>query len=281
MSFVTENQPDGTPTWIDLGIPDLEQAMRFYGALSGWEFQVGVPETMRSTRCLLGGRPVAALAENPDPEASRFWWNVYLATGDCDATVRRVTDAGGSVVLAPADVPGQGRMAIAKDPVGAQFGLWEGRGFVGCEVVNEPGSLVRNDLVTPDPEPARAFYAAVFGFTLDGNQDLPDFDFTFLRRPDGHEVGGVMGVPGAPAWGGATTIEVGATHPRVKPWGRRDNLDECAHGDRGPRRSVVASGFAPRNLVRFLASPSPSWPGLSWPSVAAVCRYGWPAKGRP
>jgi len=118
MSFVTENQPDGTPTWIDLGIPDLEQAMRFYGALFGWEFQVGPPETMRYTRCLLGGRPVAALAENPDPEASRFWWNVYLATGDCDATVRRVTDAGGSVVLAPADVPGQGRMAIAKDPVG-------------------------------------------------------------------------------------------------------------------------------------------------------------------
>ena len=73
MSFVTENQPDGTPTWIDLGIPDLEPAMRFYGALFGWDFQVGPPETMRYTRCLLGGRPVAALAENPDPEASRFW----------------------------------------------------------------------------------------------------------------------------------------------------------------------------------------------------------------
>jgi len=150
-------------------------------------------------------------SENPDPEAGRFWWNVDLATGDCDATVRRVTDAGGSVVLAPADVPGQGRMAIAKDPVGAQFGLWEGHGFVGCEVVNEPGSLVRNDLVTPDPEPARAFYAAVFGFTLDGNQDLPDFDFTFLRRPDGHEVGGVMGVLGAPSSSWATTFEVADT----------------------------------------------------------------------
>jgi predicted enzyme related to lactoylglutathione lyase len=211
MSLVTENQPDGTPTWIDLGIPDLEQGMRFYGALFGWDFQLGPPETLRYTRCLLGGRPVAALAESPDPEVSRFWWNVYLATGDCDATVRRITDAGGSLVAAPADVPGQGRMAIAMDPVGAQFGLWEGRGFVGCEVVNEPGSLVRNDLISPDPEPARAFYAAVFGFTLDGNQDLPGFDFTFLRRPDGHEVGGVMGVPGAPGSSWATTFEVADT----------------------------------------------------------------------
>ena len=59
MSVVTENQPDGTPTWIDLGIPDLERAMAFYGALFGWEFEVGPPEMMRYTQCLLGGRRVA------------------------------------------------------------------------------------------------------------------------------------------------------------------------------------------------------------------------------
>jgi hypothetical protein len=29
MSVVTGNQPDGTPTWIDLGIPELERAMAF------------------------------------------------------------------------------------------------------------------------------------------------------------------------------------------------------------------------------------------------------------
>jgi predicted enzyme related to lactoylglutathione lyase len=215
MSFVTENQPDGTPTWIDLGIPDLEQAMGFYGALFGWDFQVGPPEMMRYTRCLLGGRPVAALAENPDPEATAFWWNVYLATADCDATARRVTEAGGTLVMEPMDVPGQGRMAMVTDPVGAQFGLWEGRGHVGCEVVNEPGSLVRNDLITPDPEPARRFYADVFGFTLDANEDLPGFDFTFLRRPDGHEVGGVMGVPGAPSSSWSTCFEVADTDAAV------------------------------------------------------------------
>ena len=211
MSFVTENQPDGTPTWIDLGIPDLEGAMGFYGALFGWDFQVGPPETMRYTHCLLGGRRVAALAENHGQEAGGVWWNVYLATGDCDATVRRVTDAGGTLVTGPVEVPDQGRMAIAKDPVGAQFGLWQGRAHVGCEVVNEPGALLRNDLITPDPEPARAFYASVFDFTLDGNPDLPDFDFTFLRRPDGHEIGGIMGVEGAPSSAWSTTFEVADT----------------------------------------------------------------------
>ena len=51
--------------------------------------------------------------------------------------------------------------------------------------MNEPGALVRNDLITPDPGPARDFYVAVFDFTLDSNPDLPEMDFTFLRRPTG------------------------------------------------------------------------------------------------
>ena len=215
MSLVTENPPDGTPTWIDLAVPDLERGMAFYGALFGWAFEVGPPETMRYSLGRLGGRRAAALAENPDPAAAAFWWSVYLATGDCDATVRRVSEHGGTVVIAPMDIPGQGRMAIATDPVGAQFGLWEGRGHVGCEVVNEPGSLVRNDLVTPDPEPARAFYAAVFDFTLDANQDLPGFDFTFLRRPDGHEIGGIMGIQGVPSSSWTTLFEVADTDAAV------------------------------------------------------------------
>jgi predicted enzyme related to lactoylglutathione lyase len=215
MSYVTTNQPDGTPTWIDLGIPDLDRAMEFYRALFGWEFDVGPAETMHYTMCLLHGRPVAALAANPDPGATTFWWNVYLATADCDATAKRITDAGGTLVGPPMDVMDLGRMALAKDPVGAQFGLWQGRALVGCQVVNEPGSLVRNDLVTPTPAPARTFYAAVFDYTLDANPDLPDFDFTFLRRPDGHEVAGIMGVPDLPTSSWATTFEVADTDAAV------------------------------------------------------------------
>jgi predicted enzyme related to lactoylglutathione lyase len=211
MSFVTANQPNGTPTWIDLGVPDVDRAMEFYRALFGWEFDVGPVETGHYTMCLLHGRPVAAITPHPDAVATEFWWNVYLATDDCDGTAKRIADSGGTLVQAPMDVMDQGRMAIATDPVGAQFGLWEGHAFIGAQVVNEPGSLLRNDLVTPTPEPARAFYAAVFDFTLDGNPDLPGFDFTFLRRPDGHEVGGIVGDPSAPdsRWG--TLFEVADT----------------------------------------------------------------------
>jgi predicted enzyme related to lactoylglutathione lyase len=216
MSFVTENQPDGTPTWIDLGVPDLDRAMSFYGSLFGWEFAVGPPEYGHYTTCLLDGRRVAALAPQDDPQATEFWWNVYLATGDLDATVIRAVDAGGEVVGGPFDIPGQGRGAMLRDAVGALFGLWQGSGHVGCEVVNEPGALVRNDLVTPTPEPARAFYAAVFDFTLDANADMPEADFTFLRRPDGHEVGGVLGQPAAAGSAWSTVFEVADADDTVR-----------------------------------------------------------------
>jgi uncharacterized protein len=216
MSDVTSNPPDGTPTWIELGIPDLDRAMDFYHALFGWEYEVGPAETGHYTSCLLRGRRAAALMPNPDPDATSFWWNMYLATADCDATAKRVTDAGGTIVQAPMDVMDFGRMAIARDTAGAQFGLWQGRAHLGCEVVNEPGALVRNDLVTPTPEPARAFYAAVFGYTLDRNEDLPDFDFTFLRLPDGHEIGGIMGLAAAPSSSWSTTFEVADTDAVVE-----------------------------------------------------------------
>ena len=83
------HQPLGTPTWIDLGVPDLDRALEFYGAVFGWDFDIGPEEYGRYTICLLrgrrGGRPLAA-ARGRRTGAS---WNVYLATPDCDGRPRR------------------------------------------------------------------------------------------------------------------------------------------------------------------------------------------------
>jgi predicted enzyme related to lactoylglutathione lyase len=212
---VNANQPLGTPTWIVLGVPDLDRALNFYGVVFGWAFAGGPEEYGGFTLCLLRGRPVAAVSPSQEPSAPSAWL-VHLATPDCDATVDRARRVGGTVVEEPADVLDQGRTALLRDPAGATFGLWQGRRHVGCQVVNEPGALVRNDLVTPTPEPARHFYAAVFDFTLDRNEDMPGFDFTFLRRPDGHEVGGIMGDPSAPASAWNTTFEVAGTDDVVR-----------------------------------------------------------------
>ena len=104
MSELTTKQPAGTPTWIDLGIPDLDRAMTFDGALFGWEFDVGPAEFGRYTQCLLRGRPVAAIRPNPDPD---------------DGAARRAVDAGGTSAE-PYDMI-YGRVANITDPFGTEF----------------------------------------------------------------------------------------------------------------------------------------------------------------
>ncbi|WP_158889880.1 VOC family protein [Amycolatopsis anabasis] len=235
MSQVTRNQPLGTPAWIDLAVTDLAGAQDFYGAVFGWDFAT----TEDGATCLLRGLPVAGLRQAAEPAVRA--WDVHLATDDCDGTAKRVLAAGGTLLEAPHEVGDLGRAALAVDPTGARFGLWQGRTHLGCRLVNEPDTLVRNDLVTAEAATARAFYCAVFDFTLDGNDDLPGLDFTFLRRPDGHEIGGIWGHADAPASVWATVFEVAdtdatvaaakaagatSTEPENTPYGRSATLTD-------------------------------------------------------
>ncbi|MBH0780296.1 VOC family protein [Nocardia bovistercoris] len=205
MPEITRVPPNGTPTWVDLGTPDHRRAMAFYAAVFGWEFEEGPAETGYYTLCLLRGEPVAALAPNPDPDATAFWWNLYFATDDCDAAVERVTSSGGTVAVPPEDVMDQGRLAIVLDPTGAQFGLWQGKAHIGARIVDEPGSIVWSELATARADAAREFYTAVFDFTL---EPMSGFDYTVLRRPDGHPIGGIQGEPSAAATYWSTYFEV-------------------------------------------------------------------------
>lgn len=99
------------------------------------------------------GRPaVAAIAPSSDPDATDFWRNVCFATEDCDRNAKRIVEAGGTLLQAPMDVMDKGRMAIAKDPVGAQFGLWQGlarRSCAGPTATRSAGSWGDPDAVTP------------------------------------------------------------------------------------------------------------------------------------
>lgn len=245
MSDVTANQPHGTPTWIDLGVPDLEQAMDFYGALFGWEFDVGPAERGHYTMCLLRGRRVAAMAPNPDT-ATSCWWNVHFAVDDCDEAAKRIAEEGGAVLAEPVDVMDQGRMAIVRDPVGAHFGLWQGREHIGSEVVGEPGAVLRHDLNTPMPGPAREFYPAVFDLVLDRDEDQPELDLTPLRRPDGHEVAGVLATPGAPRSVWTTTFEVADADEAVRLVTEAGGDSDGAHTTVRGRTAVVTDPFGAR-----------------------------------
>jgi uncharacterized protein len=149
--------------------------------------------------CLVDGAPVAAIAPSQDPDAGAFWWTVYFAADDVTATAKLVGDNGGTIVMEPMDVMGQGRMALAADPSGARFGLWQGQAHTDAQVVGEPGSLCWAELSTPDSEGARSFYAAVLERPVE-DMGVPGFDYATVKVGE-DSVAGVWGVPGeSPRW---------------------------------------------------------------------------------
>jgi uncharacterized protein len=155
----------GTPSWVDLGSPDVEASARFYGELLGWEaVEAGPPEATGGYQMfLMGGKQVAGLGplqQEGQPPA----WTTYLATAGAEDTAHKATAAGGRVFVGPFEVLDSGRMAIIADPTGAVFGVWEAGSHHGAQLANEPGSLCWNELATRDMEAARRFYGEVFGW---------------------------------------------------------------------------------------------------------------------
>lgn len=157
----------GVPCWVDLIPPDLDAAADFYTGLFGWELvDVAPPEAPGHylTARRDGGDIAAIGTPGPGVEPAPAW-RTFIRVDDADATADRVRTAGGTVVSAPAMAGGDaGRIALLADPQGAHFGIFEPARHRGATVVNEPGAVNFNDLHTNDPEAAKAFYGAVFGW---------------------------------------------------------------------------------------------------------------------
>lgn len=187
----------GTPCWVDLGTPDVAGATAFFTGLFGWEGFAGPPETGGYVICNLDGAPVAGIGPLMG-EGQPAVWTTYLATDDLDASAATVEAAGGTVLVPPMDVMDVGRMGIFMDPAGAAFGAWQKLNFFGAAVVNEPGALTWNELMTRDVEGSKTFYGAAFGLGNRASEisgDMPYTEFTV----GGATVGGMMSIDG-PQW---------------------------------------------------------------------------------
>ena len=180
----------GTPSWVDLGSPDIEASATFYGSLFGWELADAHPDADGYRIAHLNGKAVAGVGPQQGPVSA---WSTYFATTDVDAHLAAVTANGGSVMMGPMDVMGQGRMAIATDPEGAVFGLWQAQDFPGAQLVGETGTLGWNELWTRDLARATTFYPAVFGSTAEDSELMPG-RYT-VWKIDGQMVGGAMTIP--------------------------------------------------------------------------------------
>jgi uncharacterized protein len=175
----------GVPSWVDVLGPDPDRLTAFYGAVFGWDFagpgeMPGFPSGKYFV-AQLRGRDVAGVATLP-PESGDPGWNTYIEVESADRSAEAIERAGGTILAQPFDALPAGRIAVAADPTGASFSIWEPRERRGAQLVNEPSAWSMSSLSTPDRDAAVAFYNAVFGWTLD-TFDLGDMEVGLLRLP--------------------------------------------------------------------------------------------------
>ncbi|MBC3983006.1 VOC family protein [Streptomyces sp. AC536] len=182
----------GTPCWTSLMVHGLAATQEFYQGLFGWEFQPGPSQFGPYVRALLDGRPVAGIGELAPGLRLPVAWTTFLASDDADATAEQIRCCGGTVAVGPLDSGDEGRMAIASDPLGAVFGVWQARGHLGSEGGGAPGTPVWTELLTPETASVDKFYQTVFG--CEGEQlAASDEDYVTLTVR-GRPVAGVHGV---------------------------------------------------------------------------------------
>ncbi|MFG3394664.1 VOC family protein [Streptomyces parvus] len=175
-------QPEGTPCWADAMFADVEGAKSFYADVLGWTFGESLAEFGHYTQAYANGKAAAAVSPPmPGEEGNPSSWCLYLASQDTAATVAKVRENGGEVLVEPMEVGVFGTMALARDPGGAVFGIWQGNTHEGFETeMGAPGGYCWSEVFTRDAKAVDAFYPAVFPYA-EQKMDEASMDFAVFQ----------------------------------------------------------------------------------------------------
>jgi predicted enzyme related to lactoylglutathione lyase len=124
------NEP-GALCWTELTTTDTKAAEAFYTNLLGWTPKHSAPGSpMEYTEFSVNGTPSIGMMPKPNemPAHIPSYWMPYFQVANLDASVAKAKELGGRVMVGPQDIPNTGRFAIASDPQGAMFAVFEFKG---------------------------------------------------------------------------------------------------------------------------------------------------------
>ncbi|MFN0071110.1 MAG: VOC family protein [Chloroflexota bacterium] len=188
---VVTSYKQGTPSWVDLATTDEDGAVAFYGELFGWtdsKMPMG-PDQYYHMFSLKENTAAGMYKMTPEMGEHPPYWATYITVENVDDAGQRAVAAGGKMVMEPHDVFDAGRMVMIQDPQGAFVALWQAKGHIGSQIVNEHGTLIWSELMTTDSAGAAEFYSKVLGIET-GKMPGP-MDYTLIKV-DGREVAGIM-----------------------------------------------------------------------------------------
>jgi len=193
--------PEGTPIWYELQTSDPDAAKTFYDDVVGWTIDAKPIEGMDYRMIDTGGGDfvggVMRLTEDMKTGGARPGWMFYIGVENVDASVEKVKAAGGSVIMAPWDIPNVGRMAIMRDPQGIPFYVMRGASEENSNAFSRDGlgKCNWNELSTDDQQGALKFYGDVFGWTYPDKMPMGEMgDYVFIDVA-GTTIGAIMQRP--------------------------------------------------------------------------------------
>ena len=201
--------PHGTPIWYELLTPDVAASKAFYDSVIGWTIgdksdQPGMDYRMIASGPggLVGG--VMPLTSEMMSGGAKPTWLFYVGVDDVDDTAAKIAARGGSITMAPFDIPDAGRAAMVTDPQGIPFYVMRGASDAASTAWDRTGmgKCNWNELSTPDQAGANAFYAEVFGWTYPDRMPMGEMgDYIFVAVGD-EMIGATMTAPPGPppAW---------------------------------------------------------------------------------
>ena len=107
---------------FELMVNDTKKAQAFYGAIFDWDFDT---DSMPGyTLINAGTEPTGAMFKKPDA-APGVCANIYFQVPDIDATLKRVGEGGGKVLVPKTEIPNVGHFAMFTDPEGISVGIMQ------------------------------------------------------------------------------------------------------------------------------------------------------------
>jgi predicted enzyme related to lactoylglutathione lyase len=208
--------------WHELGTSDLEAAKAFYPKITPWttEPMDGMPDY---TLWMNGGVPVGGVTRMPAELSSRgagAQWIPYVHVYDVDEMVRQVKSLGGSVAVAPKEVPSVGCWAVLRDPHGAAIGIYEpADNTPSAYMPAKRGEFSWHELATTDYKAAFEFYRTLFHWEKTAEHDMGAWGVYFMFGQNGVPYGGMFNKPADapdPLWISYVKIDdVSAAAPNV------------------------------------------------------------------
>ena len=114
----------GAFCWSELLTNDPDRATAFYTDVFGWKVHSKDAGPNPYTEWANGGGPIGGMMKlDPRWGDVPSHWNAYVSVEDCDATVARATELGGSVMVPATTIPEVGRFSLLHDPTGAAIAV--------------------------------------------------------------------------------------------------------------------------------------------------------------